>query len=236
VRYLNRADRADTYAFICAPRPSARRARERRFMRGVAAANVDLRRPAGLWAYRIGQFSILLMVTFSDSRQSRCRVASSNRFGFRPEPDDADLSAPLLTTTRDSRAGSPIVPTSEQTPILGQAVGAVLLARRVVRSGLVDVLSESTSAVRSNGLVVNCRYPVMLADDSCSLRTAPPTSATGSSVRVRCRTGSPNSPMQRGEHAFECRMRRGVQFRTVSGFGVRLCGAIAVQAVRSTWF
>ena len=54
-------------------------------------------------------------------------------------------------------------------------------------------------------LVVNCRYLVMLADDSCRLGTAPPTSATGSSVRVRCRTGSPNSPMQRGERAFECR-------------------------------
>jgi hypothetical protein len=65
-------------------------------------------RPAGLWAYRIGQFSILLMVTFSDSRQSRWLVAPSNRFSFRPEPDDADLSAPPVTTKRDSRAGSPI--------------------------------------------------------------------------------------------------------------------------------
>jgi hypothetical protein len=37
-------------------------------------------RPVGLWAYRIGQFSILLMVIFSDSRQSRCLVAPSSRF------------------------------------------------------------------------------------------------------------------------------------------------------------
>jgi hypothetical protein len=81
-----------------------------------------------------------------------------------------------------------------------------------------------------------CRCLVMLTDQPCPPGTEPPTSATGLSVRVRCRTGSPNSPVQRGEHAFECRGRVGASSSGRSTSGVRSCGTAGVpQRGRRLW-
>jgi hypothetical protein len=64
-------------------------------------------RPDGLWAYRIGQFSIVLMVTFSDGRQGRCLVTPSGESRFRGG-DTRRSSSALRRTEKFLACASPL--------------------------------------------------------------------------------------------------------------------------------